>query len=196
MADAWYEKILDGVKAVAPTVANLVMPGSGLLLDKLMRDVSGEPDAPIEEVAAKIAQDPALQAELLKIASDKEVKLAEIARDTKRIEADVVIAEGASTSAQLETVAQTMRVEATQAGWAGKWRPFWGFVSAVAFGISVLGIIGWVAYALITRQLELLKVVPELIFALTTLFSVPGAILGVASWHRGVEKRILAEKTA
>lgn len=121
---------------------------------------------------------------------------AEIARDTKRIEADVVIAEEASTSAQLETVAQTMRVEATQSGWAGKWRPFWGFVSAGAFGISVLGIIGWVAYALVTRQLDLLKVVPELIFALTTLFSVPGAILGVASWHRGVEKRIMAGEKA
>lgn len=197
----WYETVLDVVKGVAPTVANFVVPGSGLLVDKLMREVTGDETSPIEEVAARIGQSPELQMRLAEIAKEKEIRLAEIANDRARIavdaqkvDADLSVGMETATGAQMETVNQTMRVEASQAGWAGKWRPFWGFVSACAFGLSIAGIIGWVGYALVTKQLDLLKVLPELILAMTTLFSVPGAILGVASWHRGMEKRTLAQK--
>ena len=93
----------------------------------------------------------------------------------------------------IDSVNQTMRVEVQQGHpWAGAWRPFWGFCSAVAFFVAVAGIIGLTAYAISTKKPGLLSSVPGLISSLAMLFSVPGAILGVASWHRGQKQRIEA----
>ncbi|MCP3177304.1 3TM-type holin [Desulfuromonas sp. KJ2020] len=94
---------------------------------------------------------------------------------------------------ELESVNATMRTEAGLGHrWAGAWRPFWGFVSAVAFAIAVVGILALTGYALSTKDHELLTVIPSLVGELTFLFGIPGAILGVASWHRGQMQRIEA----
>lgn len=181
------EKVVDVVAGVAPTVANLVMPGSGPLVHGLIRTVAGDDESvPIEESAAKVFQDPAKLVELKRIAADREVRLAEIAAgkevDLEKIDAD-----------KIESVNATMRTEAaTGHPWAGAWRPFWGFCSAVAFVLSVLGIIGLGVYAVYKAKVDLLKVIPDLVMALAFLFGVPGAILGVASWHRGVKQRVEA----
>ncbi len=173
-------KVIDGIKAVAPTVANLVLPGSGPLVHKLMRAVTGDsPETPIEEVAAKIEADPHLLLELRRLAVDREVRLAAIesGRQVKTIEA----------------VNATMRVEASQGHpWSGAWRPFWGFCSAVSFGLCVIGMIVLAAYAIYARRSDLLASVPTLAMSITALFGVPGAILGVASWHRGRMQRVAA----
>jgi hypothetical protein len=74
-----FEKILDGVKAVAPVAANLVVPGSGSLVEGLMRAVTDDgPETSIDAVAEKIAADPALMVQLQEKAMDHEAKLAEI----------------------------------------------------------------------------------------------------------------------
>lgn len=111
-----FESILSGVKAVAPTVANIVLPGSGTLVHSLMRAVTGDgPEADIEAVAAKIAADPALMVELQSRAMDQEVKLAEI--EVKK----------------LATVNQTMQAEGKSDKWPQYcWRPFNGFCFPVA----------------------------------------------------------------
>lgn len=96
---------------------------------------------------------------------------------------------------RLQTVNATMQAE-TKIGdpWSAKWRPFWGFTSAVAFVLAIIGIIVLAAYAISTGKSDLLKEIPSLIFQLAALFSIPGAILGVASWHRGQMQRITAGK--
>lgn len=113
-----FKKIVEGVKIVAPTVANLVVPGSGTVLDGLMRAVTGDgPDTDIEAVAGKIAADPALMVQLQEKAMDHEAKLAEIE------------------ARKLESVNATMREEAKSEKWPQySWRPFNGF----AFPLAVL----------------------------------------------------------
>jgi len=37
-----------------------------------------------------------------------------------------------------------------------------------------------------------MQMIPQVIFNFTTLFGIPGAILGLASHHRGKEKRLKA----
>lgn len=110
------DTIMDGIKAVAPTVANLVLPGSGPLLHSLMRKVTGDgAEVPIEDVAAKIAQDPAMYLQLETLAAEKEVRLAEIA------------------AGNLRTVNETMREEAKSEHWPQfSWRPFNGFCFPLA----------------------------------------------------------------
>lgn len=108
--------IAQGVKAVAPTVANLVIPGSGPLLHGLMRMVTGDSaETPIEQTAAAIAADPAKLAELNRIAADREVRLRELE------------------SKDLATVNSTMQVEAKSEHWPQySWRPFNGFTYPLA----------------------------------------------------------------
>jgi len=111
-----FQKILTGVKAVAPIAANLVVPGSGTLLEGLMRVVTGDgPDTPIEAVAEKIAADPALMVQLQEKAMEHEARLAEIE------------------ARKLESVNQTMRAESTSERWPQySWRPFNGFTFPLA----------------------------------------------------------------
>ena len=111
-------KILGGVAAVAPTVANLVMPGSGSLVHTLMRAVTGDnTDTPIEEVAKKIEADPKLFLELQTKAMDHEARMADI--EAKK----------------LATVNATMQVESKSEHWPQwSWRPYNGFL----FGTAVV----------------------------------------------------------
>ncbi len=104
-------KVLEGVKAIAPTVANLAVPGSGMLVHGIMRAVTGDDDeTPIEEVAQKIANDPKLALELQTKAMDHEARMADI--EAKK----------------LATVNQTMQVESKSDKWPQySWRPFNGF---------------------------------------------------------------------
>ena len=104
-------KIMDGVAAVAPVAANFIVPGSGSLVHTLMRRLTGSgPDTPMDEVAEKIAADPALYLELQKQAMAHEAQLAQIEAQ------------------KLETVNLTMRQESVSEKWPQyAWRPFNGF---------------------------------------------------------------------
>lgn len=87
-------------------------------------------------------------------------------------------------------VNQTMQAEASSEHWPQySWRPFWGFVSGAAFGF-VVWLCCYLGFkAVIGGKPEALAMVPQLVTAFSTLFAVPGAILGVTAWHRGKEKR-------
>lgn len=87
-------------------------------------------------------------------------------------------------------VNQTMQTEAKSEHWPQySWRPFWGFVSGGAFGF-VVGLCCYLGFkAVIGGNPQALAMVPQLVTAFSTLFAIPGAILGVTAWHRGKEKR-------
>jgi len=110
-----FEKIINGIKAVAPTVANVVLPGSGTLLEGLMRAVTGDTESEIEAIAAKIEADPKLYVELQIAAMDQEVKLEQIKAN------------------KLATVNATMQAEAKSEKWPQYlWRPVNGFAYPLA----------------------------------------------------------------
>ena len=153
--------ICDGIASIAPTVANLIVPGSGSLINTLMRSVTGDPpDTPMAQVAAKIQADPKLLLALQTKAMDHELKL-------KQVEA-----------ANLATVNATMRSEAKSEHWPQySWRPFNGFL----YGIAVVLI-----YFVLPAMSRPVPPVPQFIWMGW------GAILGVATWHRGKAKRAAA----
>lgn len=196
---SWFGKVLDGIADVAPTLVgtavNIAVPGAGSLVEKMIRQVTGSgEDVPIEEAAKKLCNDPAAMVEMRRIAADKEVKLAQIAAETARKmaagEVTKHISDNKTEASTIESVNKTMRVEAPQHKWSGMWRPFWGFCSAVAFVIIVIGFVGAMFYAIAKTNTDFINALPMMIMAIVALFGVPGAILGVASWHRGVQKRV------
>jgi len=154
-------RIVDGVAALAPTVAGLLLPGSGPLVHQLMRAAAGKGDeVPIADVAAAIGGDPRLMVELQRLAMDHEARLAEVE------------------ARKLESVNATMRQESKSEHWPQySWRPFNGFSFplAVVMIYFVLPIVG-----------KAVPDVPEWVWMGWL------AILGVATYDRGKEKRVRA----
>jgi len=99
-------------------------------------------------------------------------------------------------SQNIIAINQTMQAESKSERWPQyTWRPFWGFISAIAFLVYVI-LVCLLAYkAIIAGKMEMLNVIPQLTMAMVPLFGIPGAILGVASWHRGKQKRELTGLT-
>lgn len=91
---------------------------------------------------------------------------------------------------KFKTVNQTMQIETKgEDSWTRRWRPYWGFMSANAFCI-VAGLCCWIAFDAVKRgDPSALNMIPQMVTSFATLFGIPGAILGVASWHRGKMQR-------
>ncbi|WP_299202557.1 hypothetical protein [uncultured Amphritea sp.] len=94
---------------------------------------------------------------------------------------------------RLAVVNQTMQAESKSEHWVQySWRPIWGIISAFAF-LGFVWIIGSLAHEAIKGENQnAMVMIPQLISSATMLFGIPAGILGVASWHRGKEKRIRA----
>jgi len=93
---------------------------------------------------------------------------------------------------QIESVNLTMRAETVAEHWPTySWRPYWGFVSGTAFGV-VSYFICKLMYKIVISipdAATALGHLPGIITAITALFTIPGAILGVAAWQRGKKQR-------
>jgi hypothetical protein len=112
---SFFKKVVEGIKVVAPTVANIALPGSGSMVEKLMRAVTGDTTSDIEILAEKIDQDPALFIELQKAAMAHEVNMAQVE------------------ASKLAVVNATMQAESKSEHWPQySWRPFNGFTFRLA----------------------------------------------------------------
>jgi hypothetical protein len=112
---------------------------------------------------------------------------------TKQLEADIAMAALNAETTAITSVNETIRQEVIANPAAGAWRPMWGRWSCVGFW-SLLGILTiLVAVDLIAKDGALLiPHLPMILTAITGVMILPASILGVASFHRGQEKKILA----
>jgi hypothetical protein len=115
------------------------------------------------------------------------VKLREIEAN-ERIEIERILS--TERASNISNINKTMQAESKSEHWMQwSWRPFWGFISALAF-LFVCTLACYLGYqAIIEGKPEAMVMLPQFITAMATLFAIPGAILGVASWHRGKQKR-------
>lgn len=188
MFDITWKDVGDALGKVAPIAANILTGGTA----GAITTVAGM-------VASALGCEPTPSAVQQAIAADPQamVKLAELEnahqRDMAALAMQARANELAADTARLAEVNATMRAEAaSEKWWVSGWRPFWGFVSALTFAF-VASLVCWLAFdAVSARNQDALRMVPDLVSAMAMLFGIPGAILGVASWHRGKEKRIRA----
>lgn len=95
-----------------------------------------------------------------------------------------------SATEELKAVNATMRTEAkSEDTWTKRWRPFWGFSSAVAWSAMACAIAYGIANGTSANVIRELSNIPE------TFWLIPLAVLGVASYHRGKKQRIEAGET-
>lgn len=141
------------------------------------------------------AEDPDGLAQIIATRPDALIKLRELeASKAVRLQ-DLVtqqaLGELQADTERLATVNATMQGEGKSEHWPQySWRPYWGFISATAFGVVCVFVCVLAHKAIFSNQPEALAMIPQLVGAFTMLFGVPGAILGIAAWHRGVEKRL------
>jgi hypothetical protein len=92
----------------------------------------------------------------------------------------------------IQTVKSTIIAEIREGGWSAFWRPFWGVVSAISFGIVCIFICVITYRIALGGKPEEMNLIPQFISAMAFFFGIPGAILGVTAWHRGKRQRIEA----
>ncbi len=169
------------VKGISPILGTaLGGPAGGAALAAISNAVLGKRDGTEAEVAAAVAGgNPDTYLQLRRAEHDFLVKMKE--QDVKLEEIY---------SGDVVQVNQTMREEAKSEHWLQyAWRPIWGLVSAAAFFV-VCCFVGYLSYLAVSgKDPAAINMIPGLVSSFALLFGIPGAILGVASWHRGMMKR-------
>lgn len=155
--------LMGNIPGAAGTLLSWLSGGFGTKNDpsSVMAALQGSPDAVV-----KVQQ----------ILAEKEERLEEL-------HAQVTIAQVNADAGQVAAVNATMQEEAKNK--RGDWREFWGYASGVAFVITVVGVLGLLAEAIIGGHPEMVGQVPLVITAMTGLFAISGAVLGVNAWHGG-----------
>ena len=191
-----WKDVGEAIAKYAPMLGKAVgnfVPGAGAIgagISLLCSAFGIEEDEDPARVLAKIQMDPEWQVKLARIEKENRIELQKL---MLTYEVHMAAIEAKKEIKTIEAVNRTMGTEASQGHpWSGAWRPFWGFASAISFGLCVLGLIFLAGYSIYKGKSDLLATIPTMAMSVTALFGVPGAILGVASWHRGKMQRLAA----
>ena len=172
-----WSKVVGMIAGAAPLVGSLFGPAGTA--------VGTVASAGIKLVASALGCEPTQEAITQVITADPNalLKIKELEINGK-VEIQKLIIAGET--AGILAVNATMQGESKSEHWPQySWRPAWGFSSALAFLFVciLVCILAW--NAVIGKDAAALGQIPLIIGAFATLFSIPGAILGIASWKRG-----------
>jgi len=175
-----WKDIADTVKGAAPLVATVLGGPAGAAASVIggIASLFGSEPEP-DKIAEAIKADPEAMIKLRQFESQNRTELAKLSIQSAT---QITLA-----------VNQTMQAESqSDKWWVSAWRPFWGFISGAAFFALVIFVCFLAWEAISTKDPSAIAMIPALVSAFIGLFGVPAAILGIASWHRGKEKRIKA----
>lgn len=159
----------------------LLGPGAGTAVGSLIADLFGGKNDP-SSINAAIQADPQAATKLIELQFKHQERFAELALDHARTENERELG-------IILEVNKTMREEAKSEHWPQwLWRPYWGFISGTAF-LVVCVFVCFLAYEAITAKdlataSSAIGSIPIIIGAFTSLFAIPGAILGITAWGR------------
>lgn len=185
----WKELGKTVTKIGAPILGTLLGGPAGASIGAMVASaVDGDASDPA--ALAQTLLNPEAALKVRELEANKVVRLRELVvqQATQELAAD---------TARIESVNATMRAESASEKWPQYgWRPYWGFISGTTF-LVVCSFVCYLAYkAIMGNNPNAVLMIPQLVGAFTMLFGIPAAILGVASWHRGVEKIEKVKATA
>lgn len=165
-------------------VGSLVAKAAPLVGTALLGPAGGAIGAGIASIFGSEA-DPAKVAAAIQADPDAMTKIRQYELDNEKHLNEQVIKAG---TAEIQSVNTTIQTEAkSDHWWVSGWRPYWGFISATAwgflavcFGVAILRGDG------VGIAISAFSSIPEVYWL------IPLAVLGIASWHRGMEKRARA----
>ena len=173
-----WDAIKNKIGGVAPVIATMFGGPMAGAVTKMIANTLGVEATP-DAIGAELERNPEA---LLKI---KQLEL-----DRFKVQVDLEKTGIEADSKTITEVNATMREESkSENWWTSAWRPYWGFVSATAF-LALVIFVCYLAYRAITlKDSDAMTMIPQMIFAFTGLFAIPGGILGVTAWHRGKKQR-------
>lgn len=187
-----WQDVAHEVAALAPTAGSLLGGPAGTAIGNLIAATLGTAAEP-DKVMAAIQTDPAAAVKLKELELNHRLEMEKLAVEAEKNRLAQETAEMQEASKQIESVNVTMRAEAASEHWfSAFWRPYWGVISGTAFGAAVV-FIGLLAYkAVVEKDHEAMRMIPDLVVSMAELFAIPGAILGITAWHRGRMQRVQA----
>jgi len=167
-----WKDIASKIGGAAPLLGSLLGGKAGETVGALIASALGVRNEPAA-VNAALATNPEAMIKLAQIEADNKIRFQELATDQVKAE----IQAGAQV---ITEVNKTMQAEAASEKWPTySWRPFCGFI----FGATFLGV-----YLVLPLAHVPVPEVP------TEAWLAMGAVLGVASWHRGKMQADTAKK--
>jgi len=94
---------------------------------------------------------------------------------------------------RLSQINKTMRAEYEAKGWKSGWRPFFGYIFTLSYGILFLGAIALIFYAAtesIAQAVKLMGSLGDMVAAFTPLLGIGLAVLGVQMRQRSKDKEL------
>lgn len=179
-----WSSVVSAISSASPIIGSLFGPagtaigalaGTGIRIAATALGVAPTQDA----VTQAVATDPQAALKLAQYELDNKLEL-------QKLQVQVEVTTLQEESKRIESVNSTMRVEAVaEKWWVSGWRPYWGFISGTAFLVCcvLICVVAWIA--VVMKDATALASIPLIIGAFATLFAIPGAILGIASYKRG-----------
>ncbi|MDX1464107.1 MAG: 3TM-type holin [Halomonas sp.] len=179
---SWKDAVAE-VAQFAPAVAAAIggPPAGGIAAGaaRMVTGLLGVENTPGGLVAA--AQDPEKRAELIRI--DQEHR-----RELEKLRLEAEAAEAHEATKRLAEINQTIRAEAaSQDAFVRRWRPSFGYLVAISWAVMTLAL----AWSIVMAPGEA-GTVAQAITALTPMWSVALAILGINVSKRSQDKQVAA----
>ncbi len=175
---SFWKDVAGVVGEAAPVIGGILAGPAGAAGGRLIASALGVTDDP-DKVLAALQADPAALAKVRQLEIEHKTRLQElaVAAEQNRLAAD---------TARLAEINATIRAEASSIDpWVRRWRPFFGYVMATAFGIQMLAVSG-----LILIEPQFASEVIAALAGLSMLWSVGLAVVGVNIAKRSQDKQI------
>lgn len=164
---------------LAPILGKVLPLPGGEVIGEVIASIFKGDSTNLDDMWDKISLDPEAQAKLQQLTQEHE-------RDLLALRIKQEANQLAHQTAVIESVNKTMQAESVSENWwQSGWRPFWGFTTGAAFFLQIIA----VCVLVIWKPQQAVAVINALANTVM-LWGIPGTILGVSAWHRGVEKRI------
>lgn len=175
-----WQTISKMVGTAAPLLGTLLGGPAGATVGTLISQALGCENKP-DAIAQALQTNPDAAVKLSEIEKTNQVQLQQIALEQTKAELQAA-------QANANDVSSVMIAETKAEHWPSySWRPAIGFAVAIATVLLVLIIaMSFVGVMFFGKSPEVLKYLPEMLTAMTTVLITVTPILGIASWFRGV----------
>jgi ABC-type multidrug transport system fused ATPase/permease subunit len=154
-----------------PLLGTLLPIPGGAALGTALASAIGSSSAKPEDILATLTQNADAVAKAKQFEAQHQEEMLKIVLD--------------AATAQVQAVNATMQGESKSEHWPQWfWRPFWGMISGAAFLVVCIFVCLLLYQAIVNKDAAAIGSIPVVIGAFTTLFAVPGAILGITAWGR------------
>ena len=173
-----WESVKSLIATAAPMIGTVIGGPAGGAVGAMVASTLGVENTP-EAIEQELRTNPDALLKLKRLESDERIKLQELALDHSKIESE-------ERKLAITTQAATQQAElASNDTYVRRWRPTFGYAMCLAWSLLFFGL----AFALVFHPEQAASVVNSVV-ALTPLFSVALAVLGISIHKRSQDKQV------